>query len=149
MDFSVSPKELSLVGYKNEWICETIIIKPENIDISINSKWSNNRTKNIFDYNLTNDNVRVELNYSKVNNLSYNICLKSKYLLEKEGILFIRVKDKPIGIGIWINLKVIQRESIQNLLTKPDKKINFKGIITAILSMLFIELIIYLKTRTN
>lgn len=142
-DFSVSPQELNFIGTKNTWICNNVTVKmSEILPISISSRWTNlEKSKEITDYKILNQESQIEIKTSNVDN-TYTICLKSKYLVDKKGVLLFRIDKKPVGIGIWINFKTTEH----NVLSSPYYK---NGIITYILIVLgivlIIEIIIFFK----
>jgi len=101
LDFKVSPKELNISGSTNEWLCQNISAQiSEDLKLEINSKWTKEAySRKISDYYLSNERENINFNYSKNNDL-YEICFKSKYLVEKKGVLLINPINKSVGIGV-------------------------------------------------
>ena len=150
LNFSVSPKSLNFSGNKNKLICQNVSVEiSDNSSIIIYTKWINgDKTKNIADYNITNSEANIEFNYSKVSSNKYEICLKSKYIDNKNGMVFFRVRDKPLGIVIPTTFHVVQNENPLSILkSKQYDKVDKKLILLIPILILIIEILILIKKK--
>jgi hypothetical protein len=151
LSFSVSPKSLNFSGYKNKLICQNINFNiSENSDILVYAKWTDKEeTRDINDYNITNEEIKINFNYSKSTEHIYEICLKSKYIINKNGVLLFRVADKPIGIGIWINFHTENNNNLLSVLNSnnENKVSNKKFLLVIPILIIMIEILILVKKK--
>ncbi len=149
LDFKISPKELNYSGNTNEWLCQNISVQiSKESDLEISSKWTQNiSSRKISDYNLSNERENINFNYSKNINL-YEICFKSKYLVNKKGVLLVKPIDELVGIGIWINFNTVKsKDKIKLIENKYNNKFNFSIFFVLIFCLIIIELLILLKNK--
>ncbi len=152
LEFNVSPKNLEFNGSRNEWVCNEVnIFLSEEHQIEISSKWTIKETKNILDYNKTNEDFNILLNYSNIDNTKHKICLKSKYMIKKDGVILIRVLNSSVGIGIWTKLNIENSKNDIFLFSK-EKSFSKKmilGILALMLVVEFLFLIIIKLKKSN
>ena len=111
----------------------------------------NKRNKNILDYNKTNEDFNILLNYSNIDNTKHKICLKSKYMIKKDGVILIRVLNSSVGIGIWTKLNIENSKNDIFLFSK-EKSFSKKmilGILALMLVVEFLFLIIIKLKKSN
>lgn len=141
LEFNVSPKGLEYNGSKNEWICNEInVLLSEEYDVEINSRWTIKETRNILDYNRTNEDVNILFNCSKIDDTRYKICFKSKYIVEKNGVVLIRVINSSVGIGIWTKLNIEDKRNNILLFSKEGTHLK-KAILSILILILIIEVL--------
>lgn len=112
--FSISPAEVYLNGKINEKICQEIKIIEESGTIIIEDQWTENKIgeKNINLYNFDSKKFDLSLDYPKKldvqNEEKINICLTGKKSGKYFGVLLLHLQEKPVGIGIWIKVDLME-----------------------------------------
>lgn len=152
----VSPSAIEFNGSINEKICNKIILFSSNETIIGEDKWSLNKefVKDINEYNHIAEDLGIKIGYLKEIKVDakkeIEVCLTAKNIGKYYGLLSLRTKNKPAGIGIWMSVLIDNNPNINsNKLTGSvidDKTINQDKIKMAlsISSMTWMIILIFL-----
>ena len=113
-EFGISPSELSFQGVQGQEICQKVNLfsSLNEINIALKDKWSieSNPSKNLNDYLMESDDLKIILTYEQNfilnNQKEIKICLKSKDFGKFRGVLFFQALDRSLNIGIWLNADI-------------------------------------------
>ena len=149
---SVSPAEIFFEGTVDEQICQEIKIS-EGGEIILDDKWANNgiSEKNINLYESESEKSIIEMNYPKEfiieKKENIEICLSGEKEGKYFGVLLIRIKEKPVGIGIWMNVNLIAKEHESKAVISGDaiseEKIEQNNLVVIFVMILIILILIF------
>lgn len=147
---SISPPQ---INFDNYHLCQNISIYSNgNYNLSGKLLWAKEdyTKRTLLAHKYTSEEENIKINFSKKINLEKNktiqICMRPKVGIH-HGILLYRIQNKPIQVGIWINSN-FEKKKFLILTGNSVKKNEIKNpivFITAILLILFLILIIFLK----
>lgn len=116
---SISPANLEFIGKINEQICKEMVIKSDSAnDIVLTDLWAEKEVTENFLYlhNKNSEELELYLTYPKEIKIdlieTINICITGKDSGIYHGALLSRIKDKPVQIGIWLNVTLEKDEKI-------------------------------------
>ena len=157
----ISPAKIEFNLSVGEEVCNEInIFSDYNGDIIGNAKWSKVYSKNIKNYLLNAEELKLKVEFSERiridNSEKTQVCLTAEEPGEYYGALLYNTEKSPAGVGIWIFVKV-SGETGNRLIGKviEDNFIysNYEKILlsipTIILFITFIVLFIYYKKKSS
>ncbi|MEM4331024.1 MAG: hypothetical protein QW273_03395, partial [Candidatus Pacearchaeota archaeon] len=107
--------ELFLKGEKE---CLNYFIEPDSDSLSIEIKWSKNKSNSFYDYYLLEDDVKIKSSIRKVKSGVYEICFYPKERGEYYGLVLFSRKEGLLGIGSFVKLSV--EGNFSSIKTKND-----------------------------
>jgi hypothetical protein len=155
---TISPPQINFQGNVGEKICKEIEIKvngTENLTGKI--KWAKEGyfEKVLSEHNLESKELKLEVNFPKNLEIKENekieICLKGKKTGKYHGVLLYRIKNKPLQIGIWVNVNLEGKDFIKMTgnFVKTENEFNSMLIFPTILLVVFIILIFWYKKKIS
>lgn len=155
---AASPPELFFNGSINENICKSITLNgTENIIILDRWVKDKEKTKDLSQYNIKSEDLKLNFNYLNQFYLeghkSINICLNSKRTGEYFGVLLIQSREKPVGLGIWINAKItsLEEEKVSlinsNVIKENETQVNPKIVIFLLIILILLSVLVYLLIK--
>ena len=116
---SISPANLEFIGKINEEICKEIVIKSDSAnDMVLKDLWAEKGINENFLYlhNKNSEKLELYLTYPKEIKINLvetiNVCIIGKDPGTDHGALLSRIKDKPVQIGICLNVTLEKDEKI-------------------------------------
>lgn len=155
-----SPDELFLETSINQKVCKNVAIQvSEESNIIITDRWATKEynQKILTEHQFSKDDIGITLSHNQNilirNNKSIEICLSAKKEGFYHGVLLIKGEDQPVGIGVWINLNVTEKDALFTGLA-IDKKGKDDFNITYLIPLIFIiiiliEVFILVKKRNH
>ena len=144
---SMSPPQIDFVGQTGETICEKVYFKIEEKDILIGkANWAKEGfdERKLSKHQLTSEEIGLEVIMPElitIDNCSeIEVCIKGSKKGNYHGALLYRIKDKPLQVGIWMNVS-LKGNSIQKItgnFIKTEGKRGNMGVYFAV--MLFLIL---------
>jgi len=120
---SMSPPQINFQGSVNENICSSFMIEGNSI-VQGETKWAREGyfERKINEHMLNASELGLEIDYLgefELNgSVEKDICILAKNPGNYHGILFYKIKDKPLKVGIWMNVSISE---------KKDKNIGLTG----------------------
>lgn len=156
----ITPTEISIETFIGEEICKSLILKGKG-EIFAQDRWLKNGEKQriLSNYNLTSKEFDIEIKYNKIFRIDekerLNFCIKPNKAGEFQGVLLYRVEGTNFGVGIWIDLKVLdQKRTIitgntikENIFDFENKSLT--GLLICFFLLLLTLLILLFKTKKN
>lgn len=155
---TMSPSQLDFTIDKNEVVCKTAKIKgSENLTVIGETRWAEKgySERKLTSHNLSFEDLKLDINIPREINFSnssnIDICIKGKKG-NYHGILLYKIKDKPIQVGIWLNVSIGGEFDSQNKITGNSIKIeknneNFSNILVIPAILLLVLLILLFRLR--
>ena len=151
----IAPARSSLSISGSETNCTVIYVLPDKNTI-IETKWSKNQSEKIEDYNLKENNVKIGVNWTRLETGKYKICFRAN----KEGIFYGAImflsQDSLIRIGSWVEIRVEKQNTLKRILITGNsigfyKETNFWLAIILILLIIIFTLVIrrFFKSLKN
>ena len=115
----ISPPKLEFNSIENERVCEnfTLYVKNYSGELIGEDKWNANESKNLRDYNLKAEDLKLEVDY--IERIVMNEETKKEKICitgEKQGIhygaLFFRGEESYAGVGIWLKANIEKNEKL-------------------------------------
>lgn len=128
-EIGVEPTELYFSLKPNQEKCQEIEIMSDSGVISLETRWSAKRTRNIQEFTHTADDIGIETTIPvTTSKQAQKICLSIPDSYAYNGVLLVENKEKSAGIGIWITInegntlkqikeRQIEKERVQAPLT--------------------------------
>jgi len=111
ISFGISPEKILFSGKIGERICREFSLIGENFIFSGEIKWALKDSRNIEEYKLNSENLKLEAEFPKsVSAGNYEVCIKGKESGKYYGALFYRIEGTSYGIGTWVNLDISENE---------------------------------------
>ena len=109
----VSPlkTELSL-KINGETNCTIFYVLPDS-KMSITSRWSKNYPGEADKYNLSKEQIKLKINYTRIEYGKYEVCFEPAKAGLFYGIIFFQQENSLVKMGSWINLNVTQTTPIE------------------------------------
>jgi hypothetical protein len=147
----ISPPLIKISGTENQIACENFtLFGEENSLFTGEIKWSEENSKNINQYILPSERLKINANFpGKVGKGKYQICLSAKNSGDYFGALTYKMINSSYAIGTWIQLSVKKDNSIQEVLSITGdtiKKIDYKKIFL-FTPILFVSILILLLLK--
>ncbi len=108
---SMSPQQIDFNGNVGEKICNNINLKTENGAVLIGETgWAkeNYFERKLKSHNLSEEDLNLIIDYPReieiFNNKTIEVCVTGKKSGNYHGIILYRVKNKPVRVGIWMNV---------------------------------------------
>jgi hypothetical protein len=143
----ISPTKTVLDIKTEEVNCTTIYFLPDK-NTSIETRWSRERVVGSENYNLSNEKIKLKINYTRLEYGKYEFCFeptKSGYFY---GVIFFQPENSLVKMGTWIELNVESRTPVEtislitgNVIGKTNKTNLSLGIILILLTIVLILLI--------
>ena len=117
MYIGISPGTIKLSEKQNEVVCANFTILGGNENFfNGNIKWSNENSRKINDYTTSSEKLKINATIpSGIKSGQYKICISSSKGGNYYGALMYKLNNSSYGIGTWIELKVENGDSIQNI----------------------------------
>jgi hypothetical protein len=157
---SMSPQQIDFQGNTGEKICNQINLKtPDEATLIGETNWAEKGylERKLKNHNLLEEDLDLIIEYPKIikiiNNKSIEVCITGKKPGNYHGIILYRIEDKPIRVGIWMNVslekKGILRTTGKIIDDKSNNNSNFFIGITFLLLLIFLALIWKLKKPSS
>ncbi len=156
---SMSPPQIDFLGKTGEKLCADVTITTDGFyEVLGEDLWAQEGyfERKLSSHKLPSENLSLEINYPKqtiVNNKTLaEVCIKGKNQGNFHGLLLYQVKDKPIKIGIWINVSLEKNDILKITghsinVTKEFVKSNSLIVIAFVLFVVFLLLVFRLKGK--
>jgi len=154
LELSVSPSEIYFIGEEGNLVCQDLKVQGFNETLVVSDRWAYSGVyeKILGLHNLSSYDLGIDLGYLKkveaVGNDSFEVCLSGSDAGKFHGVLLFRVKDKPAGIGIWINVEILEKEdrglSLTGFIVNKSENVGLEswlGLIIVVLSGVLFTLI--------
>lgn len=143
-----SPDEVFLKATVGEKVCKDIVIQvSEESKIIISDRWAERgfTEKILVAHKLNPEEISITSDYSESLNIkdekTITFCVSSEDEGKYHGVLLVKGEGYPVGIGIWINLEVSQRDSLFTGLVINNNEPENSNLIYIFLSFLVIILL--------
>lgn len=157
---SISPTQIDFVGKINEEICNKITLKSDSLGNLIGEdRWAKESEikRKFLLHNLSSEKLGLKLNYNRLlvstSFTQQEICIKGKFPGVYHGLLLYKIGGSPTGVGIWMNVSLIKRNSLAritgNVLGIVKEKSNFNLLLFGSLILAFIFCFLVLKLKLN
>ncbi|MDP2925446.1 MAG: hypothetical protein Q8N99_03675 [Nanoarchaeota archaeon] len=146
LEININPSELRFIGKANNDICKNYSIYTDKETILEGKlRWSRNlfQDRNIINYKSISESFEIKEKFQKQisspGNINQSICLSFKEPGDYQGALYYYIKDKNIGVGVWINAYIIKE--------KNKKDLENYMIYSAIFLIIIFSILIFLNER--
>lgn len=150
---SMSPPQLDFQGKVGETICLNVTMKTlGNVLVVGEDKWAEEgfSERKLSMHKLGAKELHLELNYVEELEINekeiFEVCLNGESSGNFHGLLLYKIKDKPVKIGIWINVTLeksglikMTGESIN--IREKAKPLNILAVSTIFLLVIFLGLV--------
>jgi hypothetical protein len=114
VQLSMSPPQIDFVGSVGEEICNNVLIQVNGTENLIGKNlWAEEgvELRKITLHNLSAENLRIDFNYEKevkiIGKKEVEICVTAKKKGNYHGLLLYKIENKPVQVGIWMNVSVL------------------------------------------
>lgn len=116
LGIGISPAYINLEAKIGEKICnEVTVYSDRSINITIESRWTDNDSRNLRNYNLRKENLKIELISPEKIFVSSRENIEICFIGGREGNFYGAIlfdsENGYASVGSWINLKITKRES--------------------------------------
>ncbi len=157
---SMSPPQIDFIGKTGETICNDFYIEGDlDYLVTGEDRWAieGYEERKLSKHNLSSDELDLELTYVKKvelkNKTSLEICVEGKDAGTYHGILLYKIKDKPVKVGIWmeVTLEGFSFESISlgGKSVSEKKGLGLMFVPTLLIAILLVLLWVKNKRRGN
>lgn len=154
---SMSPQQIDFSGVVGEKICNEIGFKVENYSILIGeTSWAeeNYFERKLKNHNLSEKELNLIIDYPRefeiTKNKTIEICITGKESGNYHGIILYRIKNKPVRVGIWMNV-TLEGKNFQkitgNYLRNENSGIKNSLLITPILFLIILGGLLFFNQR--
>jgi len=153
---SMSPQQIDFVGNTNEKICDEVSLKTDGMatligeDLWAEEGYSERKLKQ---HTLESEELKLNLEYPKEIKIddegTIEVCLIGKSKGDYHGVLLYRIKDKPVRVGIWMNVSLegTTQKITANIIGNEKTNSGFLFIIPIILLVVLGVLLLILKRK--
>ncbi|MBT4257878.1 hypothetical protein HOD88_01695 [archaeon] len=117
LELKASPSQLNFEGLENENICKTLTIFTDSKSIILGEdRWAEKgiMDRTFLNHKLESSDLDLKIDYPKNKEIfgseKIKICISGEKDGNYHGILLYKTKKNPAGVGIWLNIKIIQGE---------------------------------------
>jgi hypothetical protein len=135
VQLSISPPQIDFVGSTGEEICNTIFIQVNGTENLIGKNlWAEEGIdlRKISLHNLTSEDLRIDFNYEDKIEVDgergAQICVTAKRKGTYHGLLLYKIENKPVQVGIWMNVSVSKGNDLVKITGNAVKDSGDKGV---------------------
>ena len=163
VELGVSPASIDFYGESGNFVCKnlSIFFSEDNIPIEVNDTWSKNRnSRDVNNYKLSADELGIVSKYKNsflINKeKNFEICIKSQYAGNFNGVLIFDVVGKSLSVGSWMNANFVGNNAKVSKITgfsekdssEPESFNLFEAIMPlTIFNMLLLAVLLFLFFR--
>jgi len=151
----ISPTTIKFSQKPNEIICKNFSIFDEGNSLFLGElKWSRENSKNINQYTLSSDELKIESTFQdKIKAGKYQICVSAKNSGNYFGTLTYKIENSSYAIGAWIQLNITNNNHFSKILSitgSSIKELDYKKIFF-LTPILFFAILVFLlfKLKKN
>ncbi|MCA9487494.1 MAG: hypothetical protein KC516_00875 [Nanoarchaeota archaeon] len=132
-NLSISPDELKFNGKIGETLCQEMVIRVTNETLLGEDLWAEEGyfERNLKAHTLNSSEFETKLIYPKETYVEsekkIEICLIGEKPGNFHGVLFYKIKEKPLRVGIWISASLSEEKSF-TIGESISEKRNVKGL---------------------
>lgn len=110
----ISPTKTTLEIKTENQNCTTVYFLPDK-NTTIESRWTKERVFGSENYNLSKEQIRLKINYTRQEYGKYEICFTPSKAGYFYGVIFFQPEGSLVKMGTWIELKVESRTPIESI----------------------------------
>jgi hypothetical protein len=153
---TISPPQIDFIGDTEEIICQKINIETEgNVVLVGKTQWAEKEynERKLSKHYLNSEEIGIKIKFPELINIENNsdieICIEGSNEGTYHGALLYKIENKPIQVGIWMNVSLERNNLIKitgNFINvKEEENILFS--LSLILFVIFISLVILYKRK--
>jgi hypothetical protein len=156
----INPTEVNIETVIGGEICKSLTLKATG-EIFAQDRWlkQGEKQKILSNYNLSSKDFDIEIKYNKIFRINekerLNFCITPKKAGEFQGVLLYKVEGTNFGVGIWINLKVLEKNKMsitgntikKNIFNFEEKSLVGLGTCFILLSLTLAILLFKMKKK--
>lgn len=127
--------------------CTIFYVLPDK-NMQITSRWSKSNPGEEDKYNLSKEQIKLKINYTRLEYGRYEFCFEPQRAGMFYGLIFFQSEDSLVRMGTWINLNITQTSPIEtislitgNVIGKTNNTNFWLGVILILLLIILFLLI--------
>lgn len=140
----ISPLKTELdIKLWSEQNCKIFYVIPDK-NLQVTTRWSRNFPGEEDSYNLSREQIRLKINYTKLEYGKYEFCFEPQKEGMFYGLIFFQPEESLVRMGTWINLNVTSKSPAEtislitgNVIGKTNKVNVGLGIVFFLLLIIF------------
>ncbi|MDA3837235.1 MAG: hypothetical protein PF542_06465 [Nanoarchaeota archaeon] len=131
---SMSPPQIDFVGRTGEVICQNISIEVDGIETLVGqTKWAEEgfNERKLLRHSLAGEDLKLFVDFPESVEIDevreVEVCIEGKSTGAFHGLLLYKVENKPVQVGIWINVSLSKGSAVNRLTGKAIEVSDDKG----------------------